>query len=1292
MLLLLRRSPTQEVALRQLLAAQRTAGSPEYHHGLTPQQFGEQFGPAASDIATVEQWLEKQGFTVNDVSPGGLVIDFSGTAASVRQGLHTTMHRYRAEQPGGTMRQYWANATDPAIPAALAPVVAGVVSLNNFVSRPAIQVLGQGEGHVATVLDPSPELDFTYNGTNLHALVPGDFNTIYNISPVLAQGVNGNQETIAIVARSEITPSDVSDFRNLFQPGATGSLHVVPATANAPGILQDDGNEATLDAEWAGAAAPSATVDLVVADSSATTDGIVLSALYIVDHDLAPILTASYGLCEAQMTAAGNEFFNSLWEQAAAERITVLVSAGDNGAAGCDDPSAAAASNGLAVSGFASTPYDTAVGGTQFNEGSSTTSYWGANRTADYSSALSYIPELPWDEIGGGQAGTGISAGSGGASSVYARPYWQVAPGVAAISGGMRLVPDVAFNSSAGHDPYVICLGLSCQVAADGSFHFYVVGGTSASTPSFAGVMALVDQKSGSGKGQGLANPVLYRLASTSGVYHDVTSGSNDVPCVAGSPDCPTSGELGFNAVPGYDEATGLGSLNVANLVNDWSSIKFGVSQTALTLKPPANATVGQSIPLNISVTGGSSGPAPTGTVDLLAQFSDGSEQAVGSFALGSGGTLASSTAGLPGGTYTVVASYEGDANYGPSTSVPVNVTLAKITPTVTMEFYTSDPAKPVSSVFFGDPVVEQVVVSGPAGSAIATGSVTLTPIGQGFLPGSFSLDPTGSEAFSSTPYSAQTYQYTAAYAGDSSYNAATSAPVTLIVNPSPTTLSISAGDNATINVVLEAQSQTALDEFVQIYNGSSALVPVEVSGSQIDASTGMERAEGTFSLPELPGLLATITAKFSAPNFVASTSNVLTVPTPANPVFSPTQLTFPPEPYGQSSPTQTATLTNQGALSLALKPFSSTVPFTVSSDCPATLASGKSCTVTASFAPTPSSAPDPTVTVSFGVTGPDGDSLGGLGLQGTVQTFRLFGGGSTPTVTQGQSGTYNITLTPYGSFAAEVTLGCSNLPPFVACSFSPATLTPDGKNPATATLTVTTKAPPTSASFWGVGWPLDWRLLFALVALGAAVAGAMLTAKRRLRAAACSGGLTLALMLLAACGGSPSQVVVPPPPPPSNQGNATGWLSPSSVGFGNVGVGETSAAITAILYSTGSAPLQISGISFSSGNAADFHETNDCGSSVAQNATCKISVTFSPGQAAAEQTRLTIAASAPINNIDLSGTGVTSTPPGFYTITVTGTSPGEPAITTPAYLNVTAPAAAGGGRGVQERASPRRR
>ena len=314
----------------------------------------------------------------------------------------------------------------------------------------------------------------------------------------------------------------------------------------------------------AGAVAPGATIDLIVAGSTATTSGVDLAAAYAIDNEVAPILTYSYGSCEQALGSAGNVFYNSLWEQAAAEGITVLVAAGDNGSAGCDNATAGiAATQGLAVNGAASTPYNIAVGGTEFVEGATASTYLNGANAPDFSSAFGYIPETAWNEgCDPGQpasetnciysnANFSLLAGGGGASTIYSKPAWQTGPGVPADSA--RDVPDVAIATASGHDDFVYCTSLAgtpCQLNGQSVTGLTLVGGTSAATPTMAGILALVEQKNGAFQGQ--ANHVLYRLAQMQGnscdsskqlnptvqttcVFHDVTSGSDAVPCTGGS-------------------------------------------------------------------------------------------------------------------------------------------------------------------------------------------------------------------------------------------------------------------------------------------------------------------------------------------------------------------------------------------------------------------------------------------------------------------------------------------------------------------------------------------------------------------------------------------------------------------------------------------------------------------------------------------------------------------------------------------------------------------------------------
>lgn len=460
---------------------------------------------------------------VEEVTAGRRAIVFSGTATQVESAFHTEIHAYKV---GGEIHH--ANAKDPEIPAALVQVVGGVVSLHDFHSKPMHRL----------VRKPSP--DFTSGGS--YYLAPADFATIYDLGPLFQQSINGNGQSVAIVARSNLNISDVRQFRTFFGLPANDPQIIVNDTD--PGILSSgEETETDLDVEWSGAVARNALIQFVVSKSTNSSDGVDLSAQYIVNHNFAPVMSVSFGLCETALGSSGNSFMNALWQQAASQGITVLVSAGDSGAAGCDSSSASPATHGRGVNGLRSTPYSVCVGGSEFSDASNPALYWSpSNASGTQSSALSYIPEVVWNESGPGK---GLWASGGGVSTIYAKPAWQTGTGVPA--DGKRDVPDISLNS-AGHDGYLIY--------QNGGL--YVVGGTSASSPSFAGVMAFVVQHSAAR--QGNANTVFYSLAGKQGtggapVFHDVTSGNNGVP-----------GQTGFSATKGYDQATGLGSIDASVL------------------------------------------------------------------------------------------------------------------------------------------------------------------------------------------------------------------------------------------------------------------------------------------------------------------------------------------------------------------------------------------------------------------------------------------------------------------------------------------------------------------------------------------------------------------------------------------------------------------------------------------------------------------------------------------------------------------------------------------------------
>ncbi len=599
MLLVLTRGVDSQENLDLLLRAQQDKNSSEYHKWLTPRQFGQRFGAADADINKITAWLSSHGFQVSGISNGRNVIEFSGDAGQVRQAFHTEIHKYVVDG-----KTHWANASDPEIPTALATVVAGVSTLHNFRKAPQIAKL---KTQVATAGAVGVHPQFT-GSDGTYALAPGDFATIYNVNPVYAAGVTGAGTTIAVVARTNISVSDITDFRNSFALSNNPPQIVLNGTD--PGDLGDgDEAEAVLDTSWSGALAPSATVKLVVSASTNTTDGVDLSEQYIVDNNLADVMTESYGDCEADYTEAEAQFYSSLAEQAASEGITFTVASGDSGAEGCDDPSSETIATGpVSVNILAATPYNIAVGGTQFNVNGNPAAYWGSTNNASNASALSYIPEDVWNEsctaAACGSANAGIWAGAGGASIFFTKPSWQT--GASGIpNDGARDVPDISFIS-ASQDSYLICLDGSCTERRGRSF-FSGVSGTSAATPSFAGIMALLVQSTG--RRQGQANPKLYALAAaealsscnasylgalptTTCIFNDVTIGNNAVPGQTGY----GTGAAVYQAGVGYDLATGLGSINVYNLLSAWNS-------TPLTT-PEINIGIDSPSALNSSVLG----------------------------------------------------------------------------------------------------------------------------------------------------------------------------------------------------------------------------------------------------------------------------------------------------------------------------------------------------------------------------------------------------------------------------------------------------------------------------------------------------------------------------------------------------------------------------------------------------------------------------------------------------------------------------------------------------------------
>jgi len=531
MLLLLNPPPAKQATLDALVSEQQDPSSPHYHQWLTPDEFGAQFGADDSGLQQVIAWLTVHKFTIEEIPAGRRLVIFSGTSGQVFDAFHTEMHLYRVHGAA-----HLANVEDPQIPEALAGLVDGVVSLHDFRRR------SEMGPHAELATQPN------YTAGDTHYLFPADFATIYDLNPLYNDGTTGNGVSFAIAARSNIRLSDVAAFRSL--AGLVPNSPAVILAGGDPGLVANDQDESTLDVEWSGAVAPAAAVKLVVAASTATTYGVDLAAAYIVNHAAAPVVSLSYGSCEQEMGTAELAFYNSLWEQAASEGMSVFVASGDAGAAGCSS-GADIIGSGDAVNGLCTTPYSTCVGGTEFREVSNPAQYWSSANSANYGSALGYIPEEVWNESAS-SGGNGLWASGGGASTINTRPSWQAELSGASAANGMRAVPDVAL-SAAAHDGYL--------VIENGSYR--IVSGTSAATPSFAGTMALVVEAQ-RGTAQGNVNAALYRQANAAhNPFHPTPTGNNSVP---GTPGFTANGAA-------YNLATGLGSVDGAQLVNGWGAV-----------------------------------------------------------------------------------------------------------------------------------------------------------------------------------------------------------------------------------------------------------------------------------------------------------------------------------------------------------------------------------------------------------------------------------------------------------------------------------------------------------------------------------------------------------------------------------------------------------------------------------------------------------------------------------------------------------------------------------------------
>jgi subtilase family serine protease len=796
-------SDAQQAALDQLLANQQNPASPKYHQWLTPAQFGAQFGLSSSDLSKVSAWLTSQGFTVTNVANGGTFIYFDGTAAQVQTAFQTSIHNISLN--GET---HFANVTNVSVPSALAGVVTGVTGLHNFKL--------QARAHTSIV-----KPHFTSSVSGDHYMAPGDIYTIYNSTPLLNASINGTGESIAVTGQVDFFPADIAAFRSAAGLSTTNLPTTVYAYGENPGNAlactscttgpnQDDLGETSIDLEWSGAMAPNASIIFVASDYVLPT-----SMTYAIDNDVAPIVTTSYGNCEAAWGYTELVAMNDLFKQGNAQGQTVLAAAADEGATDCD--AGPTATEGLAVDFPGSSPYVTSMGGTQMNDGNATgaTQYWNSNSSstvANAGSAVSYIPEAVWNDE---PAFDAYGGGGGGASNFFTKPTWQTGTGVPA--DGARDVPDLALDASDAHDSLLFCVNTAAAQGSESCTTGFrlanndlnVAGGTSFDSQIFGGLLALIEQKNGTTKGFGNINPTIYALGNSkyyaagqntltnsTVVFNDVTTGNNNMPCAAGSINCPNGGSIGWSAGVGYDLASGWGSVNVANLANDWllvtplgvGTLGPNLSLTSLAQPVPSSSAVGATVTLNATVSGSnvtaynpnatteagllttSVGPTPTGTVQFLAN----------NVALGSPVTVTAAGSSTATASYSWVtscsnlgqqvmsAAYSGDTNYQGS-----------IGPALTAD----GAATNSNESYITSPVIVQVTSSTCPSYTLAASSTTVNVAAGGTIP-AVTITATPANNFAGTITFSATATNTSGYAPTLTFSPATvtissSSPVT---------------------------------------------------------------------------------------------------------------------------------------------------------------------------------------------------------------------------------------------------------------------------------------------------------------------------------------------------------------------------------------------------------------------------------------------------------------------------------------------------------------------------------
>jgi subtilase family serine protease len=1194
LILLLNRPPEREAALQQFLQNAHTRGSASYHKWLTPAQFGAQFGPADSDMQTATGWLGSHGFQVVKTSQSRQFIEFSGTAGQLHEAFHTTIHQYRIA--GET---HYANAREVAIPAALAPLVRGLAPLNDFRAKPYVKVAGTATYSRSTgKAVPQWTVPNNYGTANPYSypVTPKDFATQYDLTPLYQAGTNGTGETIGIINESNIDLSLVQDYQNLF--GVAGSPPQVVIDGDDPGDLPDVDVEAYLDVELSGAVAPKATVDLYISSGGDLVDPLELAALRAVEDNQAAVLSVSFGNCEYTLGSAGNQFWSALWEQAAAQGQTVLVSAGDTGPE-CE------LNDSLSMSGIASTPWNVAMGGTDFyysdyaSGGASMLTLWNTTNDANLGSLKAPLREQPWGDpfglnvipnsiernefdAGGGGASNCIAVDSttGACSGGYAKPSWQSGPGVPADK--VRDLPDLSLFASNGANlsAYAICsYEGECAPGSGDNAGVDLVGGTSASAPAMAGIIALIDQKYGR---QGQANFTFYPLAQQKPTaFHDITVGNNSEICGPTlGPDCALQpngydGTPQYPAGPGYDQASGLGSVDAAAMVNDWNSIAFQPTATTLHLST-SSVTHGTPVTITTSVAASSGSGTPTGDVAILTN-STLPASASQTFLSLTNGAGSGSVNYLPGGEYQVTGRYGGDGMFASSTSSPETLTVTPENSDINF-LVTSGPTAIATggTIQYNAPLVlsvQPIGVSAAAGKTDgnATGSAKFT---IDSMTATVALNGAGMANWTPPALAIGTHTASANYPGDASFNASSAMPITF---------SVSKGNTALNMNIIAAQSIIA-----PVYNivpgGSLTLV------AQVGPGNGI--LTGVPSPPDTVAPTGTVTVclvtnprfDVACPTPTYSQTAALVSTSGAYSLYSSATVTFTNLAAGYYVPGfmyNGDTNWQAGGLvyltTIAVAPFSpmaaSTTTLSIS---PASISGTQGARFTTTVAGAVGATVAPTGTVSYydngnflvydfitpastGATSSATFSLNAASfwnsganqitaiysgdahyapstsnvanvtaIQTQVGNFALAPQLSQVTVQAGSSGSVGINLSPIYGFSGAVALTCMPSSSQFSCSVNPTTVTVNGQ--ATAMLTVTAAVQSARNA------PPGQRNSDGPEAAGMLVFGFLLAcgkAHRKLRHSVLLSLCLVAVMLTVSCGGGGATGKTAPPPPP---------------------------------------------------------------------------------------------------------------------------------------------------------------